>query len=431
MPNSSIMQIYQSFSEIKKSFCISAIFVNFAQRVLTYKFTLKIMKRHIFLTSLLALTMAAGSVCAQDWQGTWATAVEWTGPSDMPAASLSNRSVRMIIHVSTGGNTLRLQLSNTFGSSDTDIRSVYVADAGDAQQIDAKTAKYLTFNGKKNVTLKKGESLYSDEFAYNLKPLQLLSITINYGDQTPEHATSHRGSRTTSYIISGESKPKSYYDPQEKVDHWYNIASLEVKTTQKFPVIAALGNSITDGRGTTTNKQNRWTDFLAEGLGGKVGVLNLGIGGNAVIKGGLSEPALKRFDRDILGQQGVTSLIIFEGVNDIGGAKNDSEQRANDLIAAYREMMAKAHNKGIKVYLGTITPFKGNGYYTIFHEAARQYVNDWIRNCKECDGIIDFDALVRDPNDPAKLKAEFSNDWLHLNPKGYEAMGKLAAEKLK
>ena len=389
------------------------------------------MKRHIILTSLLALTMAVGGAKAQDWQGTWATAVEWTGQGDMPKESLSNRSVRMIIHVSTGGNTLRLQLSNVFGSSDTDIRSVYVADAGEAQQIDVKSAKYLTFNGKKNVTLKKGESLYSDEFAYNLKPLQLLSITINYGDRTPENATSHRGSRTTSYIISGESKPKSYYDPQEKVDHWYNIAALEVKTTQKAPVVACLGNSITDGRGTTTNKQNRWTDFFAEGLGGKVGVLNLGIGGNAVIKGGLSEPALKRFDRDILGQKGVTSLIIFEGVNDIGGAKNDSEQRANDLIAAYREMMAKAHNKGIKVYLGTITPFKGNGYYTIFHEAARQYVNDWIRNCKECDGIIDFDALVRDPNDPAKLKAEFSDDWLHLNPKGYEAMGKLAAEKLK
>ena len=390
------------------------------------------MKRHIILTSLLALTMSVGSVNAQEWQGTWATAVEFTGPGDMPKASLSNRSCRMIVHVSTGGNTLRLQLSNTFGSSDTDIRSVYIADAGDAQQIDVKSAKYLTFNGKKNVTLKKGESLYSDEFAYNLKPLQLLSITINYGDRTPENATSHRGSRTTSYIIGGESKPKTSFDaPQEKLDHWYNIASIEVKDSQKFPVIACLGNSITDGRGTTTNKQNRWTDFLAEGLGGKVGVLNLGIGGNAVIKGGLSEPALKRFDRDILGQQGVTSLIIFEGVNDIGGAKNDSEQRANDLIAAYREMMAKAHNKGIKVYLGTITPFKGNGYYTIFHEAARQYVNDWIRNCKECDGIIDFDAAVRDPQDPAKLKAEYSDDWLHLNPKGYEVMGKLAAEKLK
>lgn len=389
------------------------------------------MKRHIILTSLLALTMAAGTVSAQDWQGTWATAVEWTGPSDMPSTSLSNRSVRMIVHVSTGGNTLRLQLSNTFGSSDTDIRSVYVADAGEAQQIDVKTAKYLTFGGKKNITLKKGESLYSDEFAYNLKPLQLLSITINYGDRTPENATSHRGSRTTSYIISGESKPKGAYEPQEKVDHWYNIASLEVKTSEKFPVIAALGNSITDGRGTTTNKQNRWTDFMAENLGGKAGVLNLGIGGNAVIEGGLSEPALKRFDRDILGQKGVTTLIIFEGVNDIGGARNNSEDRATKLVEAYRTMMAKAHNKGIRVYLCTITPFKGNSYFTIFHEAARQYVNEWIRNCKECDGIIDFDEITRDPKDPAKLKAEYSDDWLHLNPKGYEAMGKLAAEKVK
>ena len=389
------------------------------------------MKRSLIFAAALALTMSAGSVSAQTWQGSWATAVEFTGPGDMPKESLSNRSCRMIVHVSTGGDVIRLQLSNTFGSSETDIRSVYIADAGEAQQIDTKSAKYLTFNGKKNITLAKGESVYSDEIAYNLKPLQLLSITINYGDRTPENATSHRGSRTTSYIINGESKPKSYYDPQEKLDHWYNIASIEVKSTKKSPVIACLGNSITDGRGTTTNKQNRWTDFLAEGLGGKVGVLNLGIGGNAVIKGGLSEPALKRFDRDILGQQGVTSLIIFEGVNDIGGARNNSEQLANDLIAAYREMMAKAHNKGIKVYLATITPFKGNGYYTIFHEAARQFVNDWIRNCKECDGIIDFDALVRDPQDPAKLKAEYSDDWLHLNPKGYEAMGKLAAEKVK
>lgn len=389
------------------------------------------MKRRLFLAAALALTMAAGSVSAQTWQGSWATAVEWTGQGDMPKESLSNRSCRMIVHVSTGGDVIRLQLSNTFGSSETDIRSVYIADAGEAQQIDIKSAKYVTFKGKKNLTLAKGESVYSDEIAYNLKPLQRLSITINYGDRTPENATSHRGSRTTSYIINGESKPKSYFDPQEKVDHWYNIASIEVKSNTKSPVIACLGNSITDGRGTTTNMQNRWTDFLAEGLGGKVGVLNLGIGGNCVIEGGLSEPALKRFDRDILGQQGVTSLIIFEGVNDIGGARNNSEERANKLIEAYRTMMAKVHNKGIKVYLATITPFKGNGYFTIFHEAARQYVNDWIRNCKEADGIIDFDALVRDPNDPAKLRAEYSDDWLHLNPKGYEAMGKLAAEKLK
>lgn len=390
------------------------------------------MRRKFLVAALMSLTMSVTSAYAQDWQGTWATAVEWTGKGDMPRESLSNRSVRQIIHVSTGGDIIRLQLSNVFGSSDTEIKSVYIANAGQAQQIDIKSAKYLTFNGKKNVVIPKGGSLYSDEISFNLKPLQLLSITINYGDKTPENATSHRGSRTTSYIIAGESKPKTNFDtPQEKVDHWYNIAAIDVKTTQKFPVIACLGNSITDGRGTTTNKQNRWTDFLAESLGGKVGVLNLGIGGNAVIKGGLSEPALKRFDRDILGQAAVSSLIIFEGVNDIGGAKKNSEECADGLIAAYLEMMTKAHNKGIKVYFGTITPFKGNDYYTIFHEAARQYVNEWIRNCKECDGIIDFDALVRDPNDPAKIKAEYSDDWLHLNPKGYEAMGKLAAEKIK
>jgi len=392
------------------------------------------MKKKIFLSAVFSLCMTVGVVSAQQsetWEGSWATAVEWTGQGDMPKESLSNRAIRQIIHVSAGGNTLRLQLSNVFGSSDTEIRSIYIADATEGHFIDVKSAKYLTFDGKKNVTIPKGESLYSDEIAYNLKPLQLLSITINYGDKTPENATSHRGSRTTSYIINGESKPKSDFEASERVDHWYNIASIDIKTTQQFEVIAALGNSITDGRGTTTNKQNRWTDFLAESLEGKVGVLNLGIGGNCVIKGGLSEPALKRFDRDILGQKGVSTLVIFEGVNDIGGAKNNSEECANNLIEAYREMISKAHSKGIKVYLATITPFKGNSYFTIFHEAARQYVNEWIRNNKDSDGIIDFDLIVRDPKDHAKLKEEFSDDYLHLNPKGYEAMGKYAADILK
>ena len=123
------------------------------------------MKRTLFLAAALAFTMAAGNVSAQTWQGSWATAVEWTGPGDMPKESLSNRSCRMIVHVSTGGDVIRLQLSNTFGSSETDIRSVYIADAGEAQQIDFKSAKYVTFNGKKNLTLAKGESVYSDEIA--------------------------------------------------------------------------------------------------------------------------------------------------------------------------------------------------------------------------------------------------------------------------
>lgn len=383
-----------------------------------------------------AMPLGADSNDDKVWTGTWATAVEYTGPSDMPAKSLSDRSVREIIHVSIGGDVLRMQLSNVFGNEDVEIRSVFIADAKDSCDIDVKSAKYLTFSGKKSVKIEAGKDVYSDNIAYNLRPLQRLSVTICYGKQTPEHATSHRGSRTTSYIINGEAKPKTnFVGDVEKVDHWYNIASLDVMAAKDTPVVAALGNSITDGRGTTTNLQNRWTDRLAEALDGKVGVLNLGIGGNSVLRGGLSQPALVRFDRDILGQSGVKTLIIYEGVNDIGGARENSQKdnsivRANELIEAYKTMTEKAHAAGMKVYIATICPFKGNGYYTYFHDAARQTVNEWIRTQKVADGVIDFDAQVRDENDPAKLRKELSDDWLHLNPAGYKVMGEYAAKVL-
>ncbi len=205
-----------------------------------------------------------------------------------------------------------------------------------------------------------------------------------------------------------------------------------MKAPEETDVITVLGNSITDGRGSTTNLQNRWTDFFSTALNakGRAGVLNLGIGGNCVVQGGLSQPALVRFDRDILGQQGVTKLIIFEGTNDIGTSNGNYEHLADTLIASYKVLIDKAHAKGIKVYGGTITPNKGNGWYSIWHEAVRLTVNEWIRNGKAFDGVIDFDALTRDSHDPHQLKQEYSDDWLHLNPKGYEAMGKYAAENL-
>ena len=319
---------------------------------------------------------------------------------------------------------MRLKLSNEFSKEPVEIRSLYIADALEGWEIQTKTAKFVTFGGKKNVTIEPGKALYSDVIKYSLKPLQRLSITINYGEGVPVNATSHRGSRTTSYIIPGISKPKSNFAEGEKVDHWYNIAALEVKGDA--PCIAVLGNSITDGRGSTTNKQNRWPDFLAEALNGQVGVLNLGIGGNSVVEGGLSEPASKRFDRDILQQNGVNTLIIFQGVNDIGNSRH-VEQTTNRLVNAYERFIKEAKEKGMKVYLATITPFKGNGYYSFYHEAARQYVNNWIRKCEKVDGIIDFDELVRDPNDPEQLLKKYSEDGLHLTPAGYEAMGNYAA----
>ena len=160
-----------------------------------------------------------------------------------------------------------------------------------------------------------------------------------------------------------------------------------------------------------------------------MGVLNLGIGGNSVVEGGLSEPAVKRFERDILDQSGLSALIIFEGVNDLGNSRH-VEQTTARLVNAYERFIKEAKDKGMKVYLATITPFKGNGYHSYYHEAGRQYINDWIRNCKRVDGIIDFDQLVRDENEPDKLKKEYSEDWLHLNPAGYEAMGTYAASMM-
>ena len=373
------------------------------------------------------------------WKGTWATAVEYTGQGDMPKESLSNRSCRQIVHVSFGGNELRLKLSNEFSQEPVDIRSVYIADtdASANWEINGKTVKYLKFNGKKNVTIAPGKAIYSDDLKYDLKAGQRLTITIDYGKQMPVNVTSHRGSRTTSYIVNSSARitqPKAKcFVEGEKVDHWYNLSAIDVKADKATPVVAVLGNSITDGRGSTTNMQNRWTDFLSDALNADqpYGVLNLGIGGNCVVEGGLSEPAMKRFDRDILGQSGVTKLVIFEGTNDIGCSSKNYEHVADTLIACYKVLIEKARAQGIKVYGATITPTKGNGWYSYWHEAIRQQVNEWIRKSGNFDEIIDFDELTRDSQDPQRLKADYSDDWLHLNPKGYEAMGKFAAEKLK
>ncbi len=375
----------------------------------------------------------------QVWKGTWAAAAEYTGQGDMPKESLSDRSCRQVIHVSIGGSALRLKLSNEFGSGPVSMKSVYIADTDASCNwlVNGKSVRYLTFGGKKSVTIAPGKAVYSDACRYALKAGQRLTVTIDYGKQTPEHATSHRGSRTTSYIIKGMHKTPKPMDKAfgdgEKVDHWYNIAALEVKADAAVSVVAVLGNSITDGRGSTTNHQNRWTDFLSDELNAEkpYGVLNLGIGGNCVVEGGLSEPAMKRFDRDILGQAGVDKLIIFEGTNDIGCSSKNYEHVADTLIACYKVLIAKAKARGIKVYGATITPTKGNGWYSFWHEAIRQTVNEWIRTSKEFDEIIDFDELTRDKQDPQCLKAEYSDDWLHLNPKGYEAMGKYAAGILK
>ena len=378
---------------------------------------------------------------AQNWVGTWATAPQTVVKSFMPYNNcMTNRSVRQVVKVSIGGDVIRLKLSNIYSMQPVEIRSIYIAHAKDSSDIDAKTAQYFKFGNSYKTVIPAGKQIVSNALKFKLRNLERVAITINY-TSAPEIPTVHMGSRTTSYIMKGVTNAHSNFTKAFRENHWYNISGIDVYTmSNNMSAIAIIGNSITDGKCSTDNAQNRWPDVMSEMLQLKhkitnQGVLNLGIGNNRVtVPGGFGALAKERFDRDILMQNGVKKVIIFEGINDIGAARSgSSETVARQIIESIQGMMKKAKARKMKVYLGTITPFKGAGYYTHFHEAARLYVNDWIRSqAKNVDGILDFAKLLQDPNDDRRMKREYaSNDWLHPNPTGYKAMGIYAADIVK
>ena len=378
---------------------------------------------------------------AQNWVGTWATAPQTVVKSFMPYNNcMTNRSVRQVVKVSIGGDVIRLKLSNIYSMQPVEIRSIYIAHAKDSFDIDAKTAQYFKFGNSYKTVIPAGKQIVSNALKFKLRNLERVAITINY-TSAPEIPTVHMGSRTTSYIMKGVTNAHSNFAKAFRENHWYNISGIDVYTmSNNMSAIAIIGNSITDGKCSTDNAQNRWPDVMSEMLQLKhkitnQGVLNLGIGNNRVtVPGGFGALAKERFDRDILMQSGVKKVVIFEGVNDIGAARSgSSETVARQIIESIQGMVKKAKARKMKVYLGTITPFKGAGYYSHFHEAARLYVNDWIRSqAKNVDGILDFAKLLQDPNDDRRMKREYaSNDWLHPNPTGYKAMGIYAADIVK
>jgi lysophospholipase L1-like esterase len=275
-----------------------------------------------------------------------------------------------------------------------------------------------------------GVAVTSDPIAFNVTPRMDVAITIYFG-QTFTTVTGHPGSRTTSYILAGNTTTTTDFTGAVTTDHWYNINAIDVLTLSTAACVAILGNSITDGRGSITNLQNRWPDIFSESLlkdssTQHVGVLNLGIGGNCVLSGGLGPTGLSRYDRDILNQSGVRWAIVFEGVNDIGGVKTAAAATttANNLIAAYKQMVVKAHAKNIRIYGGTILPFNGNGYYNQYSESCRSAVNAWIRTTGNYDAVIDFDKVTRSSADSTRLGiASYQNDGLHPDAAGYKKMG--------
>lgn len=357
-----------------------------------------------------------------NWVGTWATSVQLTESNNMPPMGLSNNTLRQVFRVSIGGDKIRFKLSNEHGNSAMTVNSVHLAVSAGSGSIKADTDKALTFGGKESVTIAAGKAVFSDTVDFNVTQSTDMAVTIYFGS-VPSSLTGHPGSRTTSYIVTGNKVSASNMASATTTEHWYAIAGMDVLKDSSFRTIAALGDSITDGRGSTTNQNNRWTDNLAARLlanpaTSKVGMCNHGIGGNAILSGGLGPTATARFDRDILGQSGIRYLILFEGVNDIGSGAS-----ANNLINAYKQFITKAHAKNILVYGATITPFNGNSYYSASHEQARQAVNTWLRTSGMCDAVIDFDAAVRNPSDQSKLMSTYdTGDGLHLSPAGYKKM---------
>ena len=307
------------------------------------------------------------SYAQKHWVGTWGTAPQLVEPhNNPPAPGLANNSLREIVQVSIGGKQVRLKLTNEFSKEATEIRAVELAIAktsGSSSEIDESTTVSLTFNGKPSVTMAAGATAVSDPVRLKIGPRENVAITIHYGEASSTSVSGHPGSRTTSYLKEGNTTD---FTNAIKTDHWYSILALEVMAPKKAGAVAILGNSITDGRGSTTNQQNRWADVLSRRLLANkatrnIGVLNMGIGGNCVLRGGLGPTGSSRYQRDLFGQEGVKYIILFEAVNDLGGSRNGVET-AKAIIEVYEKIINQAHQQGIRVFGATITPFKKSFY---------------------------------------------------------------------
>jgi len=375
---------------------------------------------------------AAGDNGAAHWVGSWSASPYPVDSGNQPPASLANSVLRQVVHASLGGSQIRVQFSNLSGNGPVTVNAAHVAlckatPAVDST-IDPGTDQALAFAGSASVTIPAGKEVWSDPLAFNLPALGNISITTAFGS-VPSNLTGHAGSRTTSYLQSASSQVgDASMSSAQKTDHWYYISGLDVMAEASAHCAVAIGDSITDGRGTDTNKNNRWTDVLAARLQGNpatshVALMNQGIGATNLV-GASGTAAEARFARDVLGQSGVRYAIVYDGVNDIGGGATFAAMKA-----VYDKLIAEAHQKGLLIYAGTILPFGANGYFSAAHESVRQQVNTYLKS-GVFDGYLDFDAALTDGGEPPKLQTVYATwaqtDGLHPGPAGYQKMGETA-----
>jgi lysophospholipase L1-like esterase len=312
---------------------------------------------------------------SQTWVATWSSSQQIPEPqNELPVDDLRDATVRQIFHLSVGGSGLRVHISNEFGTEALHFTSVHIARPllTSSPAIDLSSDRPLSFAGKPDVLVPPGAEYVSDPINLKVAALSDLAVTFHL-DTSPARQTGHPGSRATSYYVHGDSVGAATLIEPKHVDHWFQISEIDVQTTPDAAAVVVLGDSITDGHGTTTNGNDRWTDVLAARLQSlpqtqNVGVSNQGIGGNHLLSDGLGPNALSRFDRDVLAPAGVRWLIVFEGVNDLGGLARNGEVPPADhaalverIVSAYGQLIDRAHAHGLRVFGATITrrwPFR-------------------------------------------------------------------------
>ena len=354
------------------------------------------------------------------------------GPGGQPPVTVNNQTLRQIVHTSVGGSRVRIVLSNVFGTAPVEIGAAHVALRERESAIVAGSAKTLMFSGRAASAILPGATLVSDPVDMAVAPLSDLVIDLFVpGDLGvgPSPVTTHNGAGQTNYVsATGNHSGVTVLPVAAPANAWFLLARVEVVAPAGTAAVVTFGDSITDGARSTTDMNARWPDVLARRLaarrGAGVAVLNAGISGNRVLGDGAGVSALARFDKDVLMQTGVTHVVIMEGINDIGIARNNASPSADDLVAAHKQMIERARARGLRVYGATLTPFEGAAYFTPEGEAKRQALNQWIRTSGAYDAVIDFDMATRDPAAPGKfLPAHDSGDRLHPGDAGYKAMG--------
>jgi len=397
-------------------------------------------------TILLLAAFLAGPASPADpahWVVTWGTspAPQLPDEAQMRAAKLmfDNQTLREIVHVSLGSDTIRVRLSNAYGKEAVQIGAAHVALRDKGSSILAGSDRPLTFGGRPAVSIPPDGLVLSDPIKLAVPAASELAVSI-FLPKAAAGAGIHYGAVQTSYIGQGDLTGAAEFSGPATITSWVFLTSVDVLAPQPASAVVAFGDSITDGARSTVDANRRWPDILAQRLrarqGGKpVGVLNAGIGGNRI----LHDPAnvrfgvnaLARFDRDVLALPGVKYVIVLEGINDLGhpgsSAPLSETVSASDLIAGLKQMIERAHENGLKIFGATMTPFEGttiSGYFTPEKETNRKVVNEWIRTSKAFDGVLDFEKAIRDPQHPDRmLPANDGGDHLHPGDAGYKAMG--------